>query len=398
MSSVFESGIRVRGWKGYTALILLWQLTASACFYSVYAVTPFVREEFGVSATLVGVMMTALTLGYTVFLLPIGSFIDEYGEDRALVGGLVGLGLGAVGVTVAPTYLVLLASVFVVGAFYATAMPGTNKAVFNAVPDERLNTSMGIKQVGVTAGSGISSVLVPWFGATRFGWKVAFLLAAGVAAATSIVFWASYDAGGRGSDGGRDGIRARLAEPSYLLLIAAGFALGAGLFTTVGYTILYVDEAVGASVVVAGVTLAAAQVAGSAGRLAFGWLADRLSAPLTVSTLRILCLQAAASVVLFLAVPFAGSALTGLVLFSLLGFFILGFTGVYYSCIGSIVPSEEMGSATAGAQIALNCGALIAPPTFGFLVDVTGYDAGWTMLAAMAFLGFVFLVVLLRRT
>lgn len=397
MSGIFETGVRVRGWKGYTALILLWQVTASVCFYAMYAVTPFVRDEFGVSATFVGVMLTALTFGYTLFLVPVGSITDEYGEDRVLVVGLVGLGVGAAGVTLAPSYLALLGAVFVLGAFYATAMPGTNKAVFNAIPSERLNTSMGIKQVGVTAGSGISAVLVPWFGATRFGWEVAFLLATAAAAIVSIVFWAVYEANGDGGDTDSVGIRSHFRNREYALMTAAGFFLGAGLFTTIGYTILYVEKAAGASVVFAGLTLAAAQVFGSVGRVGFGWLADRLSVPLTTSTLYILVSQAGASFLLFLAVTVVDTPSLALVLFSLLGFFILGFTGIYYSCIGSLVPTEGVGSATAGGQIALNCGALLAPPAFGYLVDVRGYATAWTMLALAALVALVLLVVLVYR-
>ncbi|WP_255190656.1 MFS transporter [Natronobeatus ordinarius] len=397
MSGAFETGFGVRGWKQYTALILLWQVTASICFYAVYAVTPFVRDEFGVSATLVGVMLTTLTLGYTLFLVPVGSFTDEYGEGLVLVVGLLGLAVGVTAITIAPTYLALLVGVFVLGAFYATAMPGTNKAVFNAIPDERLNTSMGIKQVGVTAGSGISAVLVPWFGSTHFGWEVAFLLSAGFAVVISVVFWVVYDADDGRTDGDGLGIRAHFTTPEYTLLTAAGFFLGAGLFTTIGYTILYVEEDVGATVVFAGITLAAAQVFGSTGRVVFGWLADRLSAPLTTSTLYILILQAGASFVLFLAVTVVGSPYVALVTFSLLGFFVLGFTGVYYSCIGSLVSPDEMGSATAGGQIALNSGALLAPPVFGLLVDSVSYAAAWTMLAVAAGIAFILLVGIARR-
>ncbi|MDR5671841.1 MFS transporter [Halalkaliarchaeum sp. AArc-GB] len=386
-----------RGWKVNTVLILLWQVTASVCFYTIYAVTPFVRDEFLVSATLVGVMLTTLTLGYTVFLFPVGSLVDEYGEGLMLVVGLFGLGLAAAAVTVAPTYLGLLFVVFVLGAFYATAMPGTNKAVFNAIPTERLNLAMGIKQVGVTAGSGISAILIPWFGATRFGWEVGFLLASVAAAVVGVLFYWTYEEGGGGDGGSRHGIRTHFRNPSYLVVTGAGFFLGAALFTTVGYTILYVDESVGASVVFAGVTLAFAQVFGSVGRVGFGWLADRLSAPLTTSTLRILVVQAGASTLLFLAVTRVESPLVTLFAFSLLGTFVLGFTGIYYSCIGSLVPTEQMGSATAGGQIALNSGALVAPTTFGFLVDVRGYSEAWTMLALATFASFLLLFALLRR-
>lgn len=397
MTGAVETAGRTRGWRANTALILFWQVTASICFYTIYAVTPFVRADFGVSATLVGVMLTALTLGYTLFLVPVGAIIDAYGEGRMLVVGLLGLAGGVVAVTVAPTYLALLAGVFVVGAFYATAMPGTNKAVFNAIPEERLNTSMGIKQVGVTAGSGISAVLVPWFGATRYGWEVGFLLAAVLAVVVSGIFRAIYRGGSGGSDGDRLGIRSHFGTPEYALLTAAGFFLGAGLFTTIGYTILFVNEAVGASVVFAGITLAAAQVFGSAGRVTFGWLADSLDVPLTLSTLRILILQTSASLVLFLVLTVVETPLVSLVLFSALGFFVLGFTGIYYSCIGSLVSPDEMGSATAGGQIALNFGALLAPPAFGFLVDGYGYDAAWTMLGGATFAALALLLVIFRR-
>lgn len=49
-----------------------------------------------------------------------------------LVVGLIGLGTTIVLVTVVPSYSVSLGVVAVLGAFYATAIPETNKAVFNA--------------------------------------------------------------------------------------------------------------------------------------------------------------------------------------------------------------------------------------------------------------------------
>lgn len=385
------------GWKANTALILGWQSAASICFYAIYALPPFVRDDFNVSATFIGLVVTALMLGYTAFLVPVGAILDIYGEARVLVGGLFGLAIGVVGVAVAPTYPALLVAVFVLGGFYASAIPGTNKAVFNTIPEDRLNTSLGIKQVGVTAGSAITSVVIPWFGVTRFGWEVGLLLTAVVAIVVSVLFWLTYSTGGSVTDGTRLDIREHFKNPEYRLLTLAGFFLGAGLFTTTGYTILFVTESIGAGVVFAGFTLAVAQLFGSAGRIVSGWLADYLTAPLTLSTLRILSVQTAGAFILFLAVTFVETPVTTLVLFGLLGFFVLGFTGIYYSCIGSMVSASEMGSATAGGQVALNAGALLAPPTFGFLVDVRGYTTSWTMLAVTTLIALVLLVVVRRR-
>ena len=387
-------------WRTLTAIILLWQVTASLTFYGIYAIPPFIQDDFGVGATEVGIMITALMLGYTLFLVPVGAIIDAYGESKVLLVGLLGLGGGAVAVTFAPTFLVLLVVVFVFGTFYATAIPGTNKAVFEAIPTDHLNTSMGIKQVGVTAGSGLGAIIIPWFGASRFGWEVGMVLLAVMALVVSVVFRALYGTSETVTDGDRGGITSHFKRPEYTLLTAAGFFLGAALFTTLGYTILYVDEAVGAGVVLAGVSLAVAQLFGSIGRITFGWLADRLSTPLTISTLRILMLQAGAAAVLFIVITVVDTPVLALVLFGVLGFFIFGFTGVYYSCIGSFVPTDEMGSATAGGQLALNVGALGAPPTFGWLVDSIGYTVAWSLLAACSVVALGLLVVIslkLRR-
>lgn len=161
-----------------------------------------------------------------------------------------------------------------------------------------------------------------------------------------------------------------------------GFFLGADLFTTTGYTILYVEESVGASVGFAGVVLAAVQVGGSAGRVLSGAVSDFLPGSERVVTTRILVIQAACSVLAFLGVILVGSPLVALVAFTLLGFFILGFTGMYYSCMSTLVDADEMGRATAGGQLTLNGGALLGPPAFGLLADVFGYDAAWSALAS----------------
>lgn len=369
------------GWKGYIGLIFGWQVTASGCFYAIYAATPFVRSKFGISAALVGVMLTTLTLGYTVCLVPVGSIIDQYGERLTLFIGLIGLGASAVVVAVSPTYLVLLASAFVLGGFYSPSMPGTNKAVFAIVPSPRQNLSMGIKQVGVTAGSGISAVLVPWFGATRFGWETAFLFLACVAVVVSVVFIVTYPRSENGGTSGQLVLWTHFQDSSYVILIAGGFFLGAGLYSTIGYTILYVETFADTTTVFAGVVLAIAQITGSAGRIVSGWLVDTLQTSLSVSAASILVGQAAATTVLFVFAATVTTSMTAVIAFGLLGFFILGFTGVYFSCIGGLVDSENMGSATSGAQLALNAGALVSPPAFGYVVDTSGYTYAWLGLA-----------------
>lgn len=178
-------------------VVLSWQVAASVCYYAVFAATPFFRETFGLSRFLVGLVITALTLGYTALLLPTGALIDGLGERRVLVVGLFGMGLVTGTVVLAPSYPVLLAVVFCLGVLYATAIPGTNRAIFESIPEGRQHLALGIKQVGVTAGSGISAVLITSIAGTHWGWEAGFLLAGVLAICVAALFSRVYAGNGR---------------------------------------------------------------------------------------------------------------------------------------------------------------------------------------------------------
>ena len=124
-------------------LVTLWQVSASICYYTIFAATPFFRDVFGLSRFEVGLVVTGLTLGYAVFLLPLGAATDRYGEHRTLLLGLLGLATGVLLVASATSYALLLGAVFVLGSAYGTAIPGTNKAVFDNVDSRRQNTAIG---------------------------------------------------------------------------------------------------------------------------------------------------------------------------------------------------------------------------------------------------------------
>lgn len=375
--------------------VLLWQLAASICYYAVFAATPFFREDLGLTGTTVGLVVTSLTLGYAMSLLPLGALTDRYGEYRMLVVGLIGLALGSLLVSESSSFLTLLGSVFVLGALYGTAMPGTNKAIFGNVPEKRQNLATGIKQVGVTAGSGISAVMITRIADFAF-WEAGFYAASVIGIAVVVVFAVAYEPTSTDGEMEFPNFRALFGNRSYRSLCIAGWFLGAALFTTVGYTIIYLNEAVGVSIAIGGLVLAGLQATGSIGRIVFGWLSDILPGNPRRRIGGVLFVQALASTVLFITVGFVNQRLVAMVAFLVLGFFILGFTGVYYSCLATLVSNDEMGGATAGGQLALTSGALLAPPTFGFISDAVGYRESWFLLAGLTLLATGFILRVIR--
>lgn len=378
------------------SLVFAWQMAASICYYAIFAATPFFRDAFGLSRFEVGVIVTVLSLGYATFLLPIGAATDRYGEKRTLTVGLLGLSATIILVIVAPTYLLLLVAVFLLGSLYGTAMPGTNKAIFDSIARGRQNFAMGLKQVGVTAGSGISSLLVTGLAGVLF-WQSGFLVAAGFSLLVAGLFYTFYvDTGGHGSGGFPD-FNVLFSNRPYVFLVAAGFFLGGALFTTTGYTVLYVEESIGASVLFGGIVLALVQLFGSFGRILTGWLSDVLPGDPQTRISSILIIQTIGGAALFVVVAWTSTPVGAAIGFSLLGFFILGYTGVYYSVMATVVPAGEIGSATAGGQVALTSGSLVAPLAFGYLADTVGYRASWLLLAAATGFAALLLAGVLRN-
>ncbi|MFB6096368.1 MAG: MFS transporter [Haloferacaceae archaeon] len=375
----------MREWRDI-GLVGGWQVTASVCFYAIFAATAFVRTEFGVSRTLVGVAVTAALLGYILLLFPAGAVVDAYGERLSMVGGLGALALAMVVVGLAPSFPLLLVALVLVGGAYATAMPATNRAVVTAAPPGRRNLAMNVKQVGVTVGSGSGALLIT-AAASRGDWRLGFLVAAVVAAVVAVAFGLGFEGeAGSGSLSLPD-VRGLFGDPAYRTLVLSGLFFGATVFTTTGYVVLDMTESVGAAAGVAGATLALLQVTGSVGRLAGGYVADRLPWSDAVANARVLAVQAFLTAALFVAVTVVDAPIPAAATFAVLGLFVLGFPGIYYGCLTAIVDEGEVGAATAGGQTTINAGGLVAPPLFGYLADTAGYDAGWLALAAVAVLG-----------
>ena len=380
-----------RFWRIVT-VVTVWHVAASVCYYAVYAGTPLFRDTFALSGVEIGFVIAALTAGYALSLLPFGVATDRYGERVTLTLGLFGLGLGTTAVALAPNYPLLLTAAVLLGSMYGSATPGTNKAIFDRVDPGLQHRAIGIKQVGPTVGSAAGALLVTGLAGLYFR-QAGFFAAAGIGLVVAVAFGAVYR-GATQDAGAYPDFRGLVSNRTFVVLLASGVCLGAAFYTTTGYTVLFVEESIGATVAVGGLVLAAVQIAGSAGKVVAGVLADVLPGAPQTRTSAILSVQAAAGGVLYLALPRVERPLAAGAVFVGLGVSVLGASGLYYSCLSTLVADERLGAASAAGQLAVTASGLFAPPAFGYLVDAVGYWAGWGLLGGLSFLaaGFASLV------
>ncbi|MDR9411161.1 MAG: MFS transporter [Haloquadratum sp.] len=378
-------------WRG-VALITGWQTVASLGYYTAFAATGIIRAVFGLSELYVGLFITTTVVGYTLALAPSGALVDAYGDRRIMLAAIGVLMLGLVGVTIAPSYPALLLAGLVLGAGYAPAMPASNRGIVAAAPTGHANLAMGLKQVGVTTGSAIASILITTLAAVA-AWQSGFLLIAAVSGGFAVAFAVRYQGVGGGGQMRRPDFGQLRGTTGYLPLVAAGVVVGATIFTTLSYTILYAEDVAGMGVAAAGGVLAATQLTGSVGRVLAGSLADRIGG--VRGPVQVIGLQLFVAGVLFGILGFtpADPRVVALI-FAGLGVSMLGSTGVYYSALTQLVPRSTIGTATAAGQIAINIGGLVTPPAFGLIVESLGYGTAWLVPATLSLLALGALAIL----
>jgi sugar phosphate permease len=169
-----------------------------------------------------------------------------------------------------------------------------------------------------------------------------------------------------------------------LVLFGSGFALSMAQASVLAHTTLYVRETFDVSTVAAARVLAAAQIGGTAARLAWGGISDRFFAgrrrPGVVAS-ALVATVAYAGFALGDRLPTA--ALIAVALVAGAGAF--GWVGLYFALVAEIGGARYAGLLT-GVAVAFSwSGVLVGPPLFGVVVDRTeSYTVPWLLLAALS--------------
>ena len=161
------------------------------------------------------------------------------------------------------------------------------------------------------------------------------------------------------------------------------------------FLVIYLVTVTHTDLIRAGALLSTSQLAGVAGRLGWGFVADRVGSPRMVLA-AIAAIMAVATALMGLFSP-AWSSIGIATVIILLGGTASGWNGVYLAEIMREVKSTEIGLATAGSLMFTYLGVICGPALFGILAAQIGYpDAYFTM--ATAALGAGLLTMIKPRT
>ncbi len=378
-------------WKfKYTMLAICW--TGNMVSYldrMVMAIAiPYIATEFGLSATSMGVVMSAFFFGYATCQIPGGILVDKFGARKVMIGTI----LFWSGMTVVSGAMWSLTSLVVARVFFGIGEglqpPSAHKTISHWFTTKERSFAVSTMITANVVGSAFAPLIaVPIV--ANLGWRPAFYVLAlpGVLLATWIWFtFTNTPEEKKGLPQAQldetkdEGIVATkadasqtfwqiLAEPivwkSFLVIFFYNMTLWGFSF----WLPTYLVKSRGLSLAAMGIASALPFMAGAVGLLLSGWLSDHVFSNNRKIPVMINGWCGAACLYFMYTV---GSMESLLVWQTAAGFFIWGGVGVAFGMPVSIISKNIMGRAMGIVNTAGQISGFISPMVVGGLVDHFG--------------------------
>lgn len=388
-------------WKTRLTILTLAHVVGTLHMVSVMAMAPVIQQQLDLSATQVGLLVTAYYSAQTVGAFPAGGIVDRLGVGWALVVAHVVLIIGALTFSQAMGFALAFSGCAVMGLGYSLTNPATARGVLEWCPPDRRATAMGIKQTGVPIGG----VLAAGNGAlvTLISWQSIFWLVAGITAVHAFVCLPLTERPSRHAHGSLRSVVANLGE--VIRDRNLGVMFGSSSFYNMAqmnfftYLTLFMREVVQASQPIAGLCLAIGQGASAVGRIGWGVVSDTLLRARRKGLVIFMC---SGAIIFFVAMatlqPGSKGVWFGMLLALLLGLTIASFASLIQTLTVESVDSRLAGSAMGYQLMGTSVGGMLGPPLFGLTVDLTGKFAnGWLLTALLTLAGTLLLASRFRE-
>lgn len=363
-------------------------------------IAPKLAESLGVSAILIGYQVS-LTFGVATLATMIGGpAVLRFGAARTTQLAILCCGLGMVLFAFPYVAAIALGSMFV-GVGMGLINPAAAHMLVSYTPAARRNLMFSIKQTGVPVGGVITALTAPAL-AVHVGYRWSLVMVGVLIVILALVvqrYRVQWDSDRRKTDDRRSaafgGVPLVWGDPAlrWISLVAMIFS---GIQRCVlSFTVIYLVAEGRFGLVEAGVMLSVIQVGGSASRICWGWLADRLGSSLRV--LMMICVITIASLLaLVLFDPDWNKSLI-YILFFIIGAAAVGWNGVFHAEAARLSPPGMASMVAAGTTFFVFAGVLFMPAGFTAAYGGIGsYSKTFMLVMATAVIAFGLLLMAQR--
>jgi len=387
---------RDQGFVLVLVCMLVGQAIGTIATMTLPALAPAASASLGIPSSLIGYQISILAAAMLVSLLLGGNLSTRWGACRVTQVGLALLGAGCL-IATGPHVAFFFASAICLGLGYGLLSPAASHLLMRYTPAHRRNVLFSLKQTGVPIGGIVASIFAPAV-ATLFGWRWALVADALLLLALILVLQTRRAQW----DDDRTSRTPMIADPlegittiwrhrTLRNLSIAGACLVIPQIGLTTFTVVLFVEELGYSLIAAGLVLTASQVAGVAGRIFWGWMADLTGNCYT--TLAILSgVMIAAALACFALTP-AWPLPLACVLFFVFGSIATGWNGAFLAEVARLVPPKMVSRTTAGALFYVNIGKMLGPILMANAYAFSGsYVVAFGLLAVVAALALAYLL------
>ncbi len=383
--------------------------------YLFSSVVPFIKHDFHLSDTRIGILGSAFLITATLGTVPFGAMVDRLRRTRVVAWGAVAWGFALLANGLAGGYLTLLTARAALGVTQPAAGPASQSLLADYYPVDQRSKVMSVYQCGQL----LAFFLIPLGAvmATAWGWRSAFYFFALPGFVVAALVWhlkepvrgaqdrthaqrrstgvtSTAPADGGPRIGAREAYREILGCPTYTFaLVSTG--IGGFFFGGIGvWTVTFLTRYHRLSVPQASAAVSLFALGGLVGALGSGYFADRLvhagrpaARVLVAGGSRLLCAPlmfiafAVPNIVVMLTVFTVGAAL------------IIAPLPVLNAAIADVLHPNLRGRGVALYTIAKSLCEGTSPIAFGFLADRIGLRAAFLVLIPLvAVAGAVLLV------
>jgi MFS family permease len=367
----------------------------AALYVVLPVVAPALMADAGMRPEDYGWVGGASGLGSIWFYMANHAVTPVVGPVRTLQAGtLIALAGGLL--VLSGSFAAILLGAAAIGFGYSTSTPAGSQVLAEHTPRRRWGTLFSLRQAGVPLG-GVTTGLLGGALLAHHGWQSALLAIATLTAASGLALLLAP----RRFSAGYPRARFRAAalfEPTNALRPFQAMALAPGLWrlaiaclgfalvqsVTLQFLVTYLVADLGYGAALAGLLFAVTQGASVIGRVALGFVADRIGSPRPV--LVVLAAFSALSVLLLAALG-RGWSLPALVsVATIVGLSVATWNGLYLAEVANLAPADRVSEATAGTTFFVFLTYTVVPPLFGLAARIFGYGPSYaaTALAAIA--------------
>jgi MFS family permease len=363
---------------------------------------PLMKDELHLSASQLGVLLSAFYYTYVVAMAPAGWLAERYGAHIVFSVGVAIWSVATFLTGFASSFVALLALRLLLGLGESVGFPCASKLLAQSVVPGRLGLANGVMSFGYLLGPAVGT-LIGGLLMAAFGWRPVFI----VFGAISLGWlwpWRKVVVGPA-----PDGMAPTGAAPSFRQILHQRALWGAavGLFSAnysfyfiLAWLPFYLVKARGFSVQTMAVIASWAYLLNAVGALAAGWLTDRWlhsgrSADLIYkSVMAANHVSGIACMVAMIVLPVDGAIIALFVYEIVAG---VASPGLY------AIPQIIAGPTAAGRWVGIHNGVgalagILAPAMTGLLVDRTGqFATSFALAAAVSIIGLIAWLVVLPR-